>query len=345
MCAGRQSGIDRKQIAEFKVVQQLSVAAVDGERSIAEVLRDGAVPPHGGAPGQALPSPPHPKSRPMYPTTSTAADAQVAPHPLITSDFTAHIANSDRIVEVSSTAAVQVVGEPSLLADVAAIDAAVATLMAAADAKEAAAAAAGAGTAPAVATGLAQFVTPGAAATVHLVLYDASRDQVIISADGGLLRGTGDGTAWEIVVAVAGPYDLDLQNADFFDPRAPVVETGSGFVVIVFLVRQLVTYERPIGDWSKLRRLARDSAARKGEGEGGEVELIKERLRWRGLPTRAAIVAAEGGGGAAAAGAPGGEQVLLGLCRIGLAALAPSLTYSVPLFMKRQCDRTLGLSL
>ena len=137
MCAGRQSGIDRKQIAEFKVVQQLSVAAVDGERSIAEVLRDGAVPPHGGAPGQALPSPPHP-SRPMYPTTSTAADAQVAPHPLITSDFTAHIANSDRIVEVSSTAAVQVVGEPSLLADVAAIDAAVATLMAAADAKEAA---------------------------------------------------------------------------------------------------------------------------------------------------------------------------------------------------------------
>ena len=61
-------------------------------------------------------------------------------------------------------------------------------------------------------------------------------------------------------------------------------------------------------DKLKLRRLARDSAARK-------------------------------------AGAPGGEQVLLGLCRIGSVALAPSLTYSVPLFMKQQCDQTLGLSL
>ena len=86
MCAGRQCGIDRKQIAEFKVVQQLSVAARDGERSVAEVLRDGAVPPQGGAPGQAMPNPPHPNSRPMYPTTSTAAGAQVAPRPLITSD-------------------------------------------------------------------------------------------------------------------------------------------------------------------------------------------------------------------------------------------------------------------
>ena len=72
-------------------------------------------------------------------------------------------------------------------------------------------------------------------------------------------------------------------------------------------------------DKLKLRRLARDSAARKGEGEGGEVELIEERLRWRGLPPRA-IVAAEGGDGAAAAGAPGGEQVLLGLCLIGSVA-------------------------
>ena len=106
---------------------------------------------------------------------------------------------------------------------------------------------------------------------------------------GGLLCGTGDGTAWEIVVAAAAPYDLDLQNADFFDSRATVVETGSGFVVIVFVVRQLVSYDGPIGDWLKLRRLARDSAARK-------------------------------------AGAPGGEQVLLGLCRIGSVALAPSLT-------------------
>ena len=82
-------------MAEFKIVQQLSVAAVDGERNIAEVLRDGAVPPQGGAPGQAMPNPPHPNSRPMYPTTSTAAGAQVAPHPLITSDVIAHIANSD----------------------------------------------------------------------------------------------------------------------------------------------------------------------------------------------------------------------------------------------------------
>ena len=48
--------------------------------------------------------------------------------------------------------------------------------------------------------------------------------------------------------AAMAPYDLDLQNADFFDPWATMVETGSGFVVIVFVVRQLVTYEGPIGD-------------------------------------------------------------------------------------------------
>jgi hypothetical protein len=99
---------------------------------------------------------------------------------------------------------------------------------------------------------------PGAGVpVVVLLLYDPSTDEVISTAV-GLLKGAGDGSAWEAAVEVATAFCLDLTDKIYFrlvglDWWWDAVGHVEAVTVVVGVIERLVVYEGPIGDYAKGR--------------------------------------------------------------------------------------------